>query len=140
MAQDVVDAVDRFKAPAGFARKGSRDKSYMYSVGVYVEHTESGRSDHKYYCLANSMCRRKTKVVPCKSRDRSNVNTHLKSTYNMQGTSAVVKAGNKQAKQVSIAMSLKASANSGLGTNRCAAGCVLRFSWLAFLKYFPVCV
>ena len=48
VAQDVVDAVDRFTAPAGFVRKGSRDKSCMYSVGVYVEHTESGRSDQKY--------------------------------------------------------------------------------------------
>ena len=79
-------------------------------------------------------------MIPYKDGDRSNVNTHLKSTHNMQGTAAVVKEGNKQAKQVSIAGSLKASANSGLGTNRCAAGCVLRISRLAFLKYLPVCV
>ena len=54
VTQDVVDAVDKFTPPAGFVRKGSRDKSYMYSVGVYVEHTESRRTDHKYYCLAHS--------------------------------------------------------------------------------------
>jgi len=96
VTQDIVDAVDKFTPPAGFVRKGSRDKSYMYSVGVYVEHTESRRTDHKYYCLAHSKCRRSSKVIPCKRGDRSNVNTHLKTAHNMQGTAAVVKAGNKQ--------------------------------------------
>ena len=126
VTQDIVDAVDKFTPPAGFVRKGSRDKSYMYSFVVYVEHTESRRTDHKYYCLAHSKCRRSSKVIPCKRGDRSNVNTHLKTAHNMQGTAAVVKAGNKQSRHVSIATSLKASANSSLGTNRCAASCVRR--------------
>ena len=33
VTQDIVDAVDKFTPPAGFVRKGSRDKPYMYSVG-----------------------------------------------------------------------------------------------------------
>ena len=41
----VVDAVDRFHAPADFVRKGSRDKSFMYSLGVYVENTDPGRKN-----------------------------------------------------------------------------------------------
>ena len=66
-------------------------------------------------------------MITCERGDRSNVNTHhLKTAHNMQGTAAVVKAGNKQSRHVSIATSLKASANSSLGTNRCAASCVLR--------------
>ena len=36
VTQDIVDAVDKFTPPTGFVKKGSRDKSYMYSVGVYV--------------------------------------------------------------------------------------------------------
>ena len=35
-------------------------------------------------------------MIPCKKGDRSNVNTHLETAHNMQGTAAVVKAGNKQ--------------------------------------------
>ena len=35
VTQDIVDAVDKFTPPAGFVRKDSRDKSYMFSVGVY---------------------------------------------------------------------------------------------------------
>ena len=86
MTQDIVDAVDKFTPPTDFVRKGSRDKSYTYSVGVYVEHTESGSGNHKYYCPANSHCRRTSKVVLCKREDRSNVNPDLKSAHNMQGT------------------------------------------------------
>ena len=67
--QDIVDAVDKFTPPTGFVRKGSRDKSYMYSVGVYVEHTEFGSGNNKYHCLANSHCRRTSKVIPCKRGD-----------------------------------------------------------------------
>ena len=132
----VVDAVDRFRAPADFVRKGSRDKSFMYSLVVYVENTDPGRKNHKFYCLANADCRRKTKVVPCTNGDRSNVNTHLKSAHNMQGTAGVVKARKKQAKQVSIAASLKASANSGLGTNRCVrwlCACIFRGGIFIFI-------
>lgn len=92
--QRVVKAVDRFKAPDGFVRKGSREQSFMYSVGVYVE--AMGSVNHKYFCLADSKCRRKTKVVPCKNGDRSNVNTHLKNTHGLQGTGGLVKAKNRQ--------------------------------------------
>ena len=38
--QKIVEAVDGFRVPDGFVRKGSREQSYMYSLGVYCEERE----------------------------------------------------------------------------------------------------
>ena len=38
--QNIVEAVDGFRVPDGFVRKGSREQSYMYSLGVYCEERE----------------------------------------------------------------------------------------------------
>ena len=32
-----IKVVDGFPAPAGFRRQGTREASFMYSIGVYVE-------------------------------------------------------------------------------------------------------
>ena len=89
VAETVVEAVDGFRVPDGFVSKGAREDSYMYSLGVYCEKRDS--IDHKYFCLADSVCRRAKKAIPCKKGDRSNVNTHLKAKHNMQGTGGVKK-------------------------------------------------
>ena len=34
---ETIKAVDDFSVPAGFRREGTREGSFMYSVGVYVE-------------------------------------------------------------------------------------------------------
>ena len=54
--QKIVEAVDGFSVPDGFVRKGSREQSYMYSLGVYCEETEG--VNHKYFCLAGSKGRK----------------------------------------------------------------------------------
>ena len=117
VAETVVEAVDGFRVPDGFVRKGAREDSYMYSLGVYCEKRDS--IDHKYFCLADSVCRRAKKAIPCKKGDRSNVNTHLKAKHNMQGTGGVKKDAKKQQAKQSIQACFNASRNSGVGTNRC---------------------
>ena len=37
---EMVKAVDGFPVPAGFRREGTREASFMYSIGVYVETTD----------------------------------------------------------------------------------------------------
>ena len=37
---ETVKAVDGFRVPAGFRREGTREASFMYSIGVYVETTD----------------------------------------------------------------------------------------------------
>ena len=36
----IVNTVDSFEVPAGHVRKGARERSFMYSVGVYAEKME----------------------------------------------------------------------------------------------------
>ena len=67
----VTTAVEFFSVLAGFARKGDRVDSYMYSLGVYVEESEG--TNHKYFCLASAKCRNNKEIIPCPKADRSNV-------------------------------------------------------------------
>ena len=119
----VVNAVDNFKVPDGYVRKGAREGSIMNSLGVYVEALE--RESHKYFCLADATCRRKKKMVPCKGGDRSNVNSHLKNMHGLQGMGGVVKGAKKKATKDNIEKSFEASKNSGVGTDRCVCVSVL---------------
>ncbi|CAB1105955.1 unnamed protein product [Ectocarpus sp. CCAP 1310/34] len=112
----VVKAVDDFKVPEGYVRKGSREKSYMYSLGVYIEALKGDK--HQFYCLVDGTCRRKNKMIPCKGGDRSNVNSHLKNAHGLQGVGGVVKEGKKKAAKENIAANLAAKENSGVGTDR----------------------
>ena len=81
MDRGVVNAVDNFKVPDGYVRKGAREGYFMYSLGVYVEALEGKK--RKYFCLADTTCRRKKTMVPCKGGDRSNVCSHLTNTGGM---------------------------------------------------------
>ncbi|CAB1108164.1 unnamed protein product [Ectocarpus sp. CCAP 1310/34] len=116
IAAATVAAVDNFQAPSGFVKKGCRQDSFMYSLGVYVE--QIGGDQHKFFCLAGPDCRRKKKVIPCRRGDRSNVNSHLKSVHGMQGKGGVTKQARRQSTQQSIGRSLTLSKNSQLGKNR----------------------
>ncbi|CAN0260684.1 unnamed protein product [Pylaiella littoralis] len=118
--ETVVQAVDAFRVPDDFVRKGAREQSYMYSLGVYCE--KPGSKDHKFFCLASADCRRIKKSIPCRNGDRSNVNTHLKSKHNMQGTGGVTKGAKKKETQASVQESFNASINSGVGKNRWTPG------------------
>lgn len=108
---DVVEAVDSFKVPDGYVRKGARDGSFMYSLGVYAEAVEG--ESHKYFCLASGACRRSRKVIPCKRGDRSNVNTHHRSAHGLQGKTGVMKTEKKKMAQGDIKDSFVASKNPG---------------------------
>lgn len=116
---DIIKAVDSFRVPDGFVRKGARDGSFMYSLGVYAEALEG--ESHKYFCLASGACRRSRKVIPCKRGDRSNVNTHHRSAHGLQGRSGVMKTEKKKMAQGGNKDSFAASKNSGdeKATNRC---------------------
>ena len=71
-----VKAVDDFEVPRGYKREGTRERSFMYSLGVYVVPVKEGgkQNKHKYSCLADTTCRRKNCVVP---RDCGGVNAGL---------------------------------------------------------------
>ena len=75
---DIVQAVDDFTVPAGYRGEGSRERSFMSSLGVSVFPLEEEDDTHKHFCLADPTCRRNKATVPCKKGDRSNVNTHHK--------------------------------------------------------------
>lgn len=112
---ETVKAVDDFIVPTGYRREGSRAKSFMYSLGVYVKPVDPTDSAHKYFCLASPSCRQSKRIVKCSSGDRSNVNTHIKKTHDMCGAQ---KADKKKAKQTAIEKSITASKNPSVGTNR----------------------
>lgn len=136
VGENIVAAVDTFHTPDGFVRKGSREQSYMYSLGVYVE--QSGGINHKFFCMADAECRRANRVIPCKKGDRSNVNTHLKTKHGMQGNAGVKKDAKKKDTQASIKACLGASRNSSVGTNRWVLPAVNLVPLLLCLRYFHV--
>ena len=67
---DIVQAVHDFKVPDGYRREGSRERSFMCSLGVYV--VPLAEEDHKckYFCMANPARREKKTTVPLKGRPR----------------------------------------------------------------------
>ena len=76
---DIAHAVDHIAAPDGYSREGSRERSFMYSLGIYVVPSEEEDDKPMYFCLADPTCRKNKATVPCKKGDRGNVNTHHKS-------------------------------------------------------------
>ena len=67
----------------------------MYSPGVYVVLLQEEDDQHKYFCLADPTCQ-KTTTIPCKTGDRSNVNTLHETKHRLHGVAGVVKAGNQK--------------------------------------------
>ena len=56
---DIVHAVDHIAAPNGYRREGSRERSFMYSLGIYVVPLEEEDDKPRYFCLADPTCRKK---------------------------------------------------------------------------------
>ena len=63
---DIVQAADHFTVPDGYRREGSRKRSFMYSLGVYVVPLEEEDDKHKYFYLVDPTCGKKKTTVPCK--------------------------------------------------------------------------
>ena len=73
---NIVKAVNQFTVSDGYRREGSRERPFMYSVGVYVVQFEEEDDKHKYFCLADPTRRKNKPTFPYKKGDSSNVNTH----------------------------------------------------------------
>ena len=95
-------AINDFEVLRGYKREGTRKRSFMYSLGVYVEPVEKAGQEykHKYSCMADAMCRRNKHISPCKDGDRSNVNTHhrLKHKLCERDGKGRIEDGSKQAR------------------------------------------
>ena len=61
---DIVQAVDDFKVPDGYRREGSRERSFMYPLGLYVVPLAEEDHKHKYFCMADPACRKNNTTVP----------------------------------------------------------------------------
>ena len=72
-------AVDHFTVPDGSRREDSPERSFMYSLRVYVVPLEEEDGNHKYVFLMDPTCHHNKTTVPCKKGDLSIVNTHHKS-------------------------------------------------------------
>ena len=55
---DIVQAGDDFKVPDGYRREGSGERSFMYSLGVYV--VPLAEEDH----MEDPACRKNKTTVP----------------------------------------------------------------------------
>ena len=66
MPADIVQAVGHFTVPDGCRREGSRERSFMYSLGVCVAPLEEEDGKHKCFCLVDPTCRENEATVPCK--------------------------------------------------------------------------
>ena len=82
---ETIKAVDDFPVPADFRRERTREAWFMDSIGVYVEQIDEKTAPCKYFfCLASTSCRQQETVIPCKGRDRANVNKILLEQHTYQ--------------------------------------------------------
>lgn len=124
---DTNAAVDGFRAPEGFQQEGSRDQSFLYSLGTYVKPVgrEEGVSyTAKYFCLASDGCRKAGRVIPCKNGARTNVNKHMIKCHLLRGKkrgAETTATSKKKEKAGTIkASSINASkTHGGVGAKRC---------------------
>lgn len=67
---DAIKAVDSFVVPNGCRGEGARERSFVYSRGVYVVPLDKDDERHKYFCFADGTYRENNVVVvPCKGGD-----------------------------------------------------------------------
>ena len=58
LLEDTIKAVGDVVAN-GYRREGARERSFMYSLGVYIVPLDTMEEEHKYFCLATAGCRQK---------------------------------------------------------------------------------
>ena len=46
---NIVQTVDHFRVPDGFRREGSHERSFMYSLGVFIAPLKDEDDKHKYF-------------------------------------------------------------------------------------------
>ena len=127
---DIVQAVDDVKVPDGYRREGSRERSFMYSLEVYVVPLAEEDHKHKYFCMADPACRKTRRRFPDKG-DRSNVNTHHKSKHRLRGVAGAVKAGKQKSKRKGTSRGASRRAKTPPVLERtgvCMSNCKLLFS------------
>ena len=62
----IVQAVDHFTVPGDYRGEGSRERSFMYSLEVYIVPLEEEDDKHKYSCLVDTRAAKTRWRLPTK--------------------------------------------------------------------------
>ena len=141
VSADTIAAINGFEAPSGFQEEGSREQSFLYSLGNYIKPIgveEGGQYTGKFFCQVTKACRSANKIVPCKQGKRSNVNKHMLNKHSLRGQKGEDMCSTRKGKAGTIQAALGASKTFAVGTKRCVqhvcvmcmctrAGCNLGF-------------
>lgn len=63
MSTHVIKAVDDFVVAKRYRRESARERSLVYSPGVYTVPLNAKDDKHKYFCLTTAGCRQNKTVV-----------------------------------------------------------------------------
>lgn len=110
LPSEIIAAIEAFKAPEGFEVEGTRETSFLYSLGIYIKPIGL-RPGQKYrgqfFCKASSSCRRDKKMIPCANGDRSNVNKHLLKSHGLRGESGAKRKATRDESVITAVHKLK---------------------------------
>lgn len=115
---ETIAAIESFRAPDGYRQSGSREDSYMYSVGNFTKPVDSKNKTGKFHCQASKSCRINQKTIACKNMSRSNVNKHMKEVHGLVGQRYVSRDETAKTRTGRIEQSLQSSKIFGAGATR----------------------
>ncbi|CAM9557121.1 unnamed protein product, partial [Ascophyllum nodosum] len=121
VSADTIAAINGFEAPSGFQEEGSREQSFLYSLGNYIKPIgveEGGQYTGKFFCQVTKACRSANKIVPCKQGKRSNVNKHMLNKHSLRGQKGEDMCSTRKGKAGTIQAALGASKTFAVGTKR----------------------
>ena len=122
VSADTIAAINGFEAPSGFQEEGSREQSFLCSLGNYIKPIgveEGGQYTGKFFCQVTKACRSANKIVPCKQGKRSNVNKHMLNKHSLRGQKGEDMCSTRKGKAGTIQAALGASKTFAVGTKRC---------------------
>ena len=85
MPSETIKFVDDFIVPRGYRSEGTREASFMYSLGVYCVPADQSDLNAVYLCLFNSKGRSANTIIPCAKKQCANVNKHYERHHLLRG-------------------------------------------------------
>ena len=117
--------IESFVVPDGFQQEGSREDSFLFSLGNYCSPTgvvskTSAENKAWFRCQVGTCIKLKGgKIIPCQKGNKSNVNKHLHEEHQLHGSSGKKRKQRAQTRQGNIVAAMSAATTFNVGARRC---------------------
>lgn len=121
--QVTIDAIESFQVPGGFQQQGSREESFLFSLGNYYEAvgvvSKNSAAFKAFYKCQVGTCRLGKKTIPCAKGSRSNVNKHHREVHKLRGSKGQTRQANLRTSTSSFHQAMEAKKTFSVGETRC---------------------